>query len=97
MDVRLAMRVDDHEKGSGGAHAHSDEALFDDGVRVFPGERVIVIEHGRGLGKRDAVFSDVCRSLVRIPIDAYAGIVWTNVGHSNPAAQSVVSCVLTLN
>ena len=95
MDVRLSMRVDDHEKGSGGAHAHSDKALLIEGIRVFPSERVLVIEHGRGLGKGDAVFADICRGLVRIPIDAHAGIVWTNVGYGNRAVQRVVSCGLT--
>ena len=63
------MRVHDYQKGSRCAHPERDEALFAEGVRVFPGKGIVVREHGCGLGKGDAVRADVGFSLLRIPVN----------------------------
>ena len=63
------MRVHDYQNGPRCAHSERDEALFSDGVRVFPGKGIVVSEYGCGLSKGNTVLADVGLSLLRIPVN----------------------------
>lgn len=63
------MREHDYQKGSRCAHPERDEALFAEGVRVFPAKGIVVREHGCGLGKGEAVRADVGLSPLRISVN----------------------------
>lgn len=85
VDIGLAMREYNHQKAAGCAHAQGDEALLAHGIRVFAGQREVIIQDGRGLGKADFVGSQIGGRLGGIPFNVPRSIVWTIVLPVNPA------------
>lgn len=85
--IRLSMRVDDHKQVARRAHAKGDKPLLIDGIRDFAGKREIVQKNCRGFRECNAMVAQVCRGLLRIPIDSHL-IVWTIVCQVNPEFET---------
>lgn len=65
------MGVNHHESRSGSAHLKRYEPRLVEGVGVFACECVVVCQDGRSLRERHIVFSQVCFSFLRVPLNIH--------------------------
>lgn len=85
------MCEDNNEQLASGAHSQRHETLLGDGVGVLARQRTFVEEDGSRLGEGDAVLTQVCFGLLRVPLDIDPGSVWTFVLRSNRRCLEVAS------
>ena len=84
-DVRLSVRVHDDQQVPDVAEAECHESMFRVGVGIFPGQCVVIIEHGDRLGEADSMFSKICPRFRPVPLEPH--VPSASVDTSKPAIR----------
>src|SRR5437870_12810082 len=81
-DVRLTIRVHNHQEIRLVAHPQGHEPLFIDGIGIFTGQGERVVQDRDRLGEANPVSSEVRVRFRRVPLEPHPSSVWTIVFRS---------------